>query len=288
MRRFFPQSFEELLGVVSELSSGRDAVAVQAGHFLLSHDEARDRLIPCIDSELVEQRYSEISAEVGRFPTLTWGLGVELLRSLCKVKTRRILTVVNDWQYVPKSVDRGGFYRTQKGLPVAYEGMLKGKGPIEVLRPADLGFKTGTGLFFSERTLRNQYVRFAKKLAAAGGLPNINGNGRCSIMSALGRKQEVYCPGHEADCAQEIAELVRQVVAIGGHRLFVNFFPLMCKDFVEQGVELAGSLVRQNGSASAQTAVLSVGMPASGIRDVEDLFTACECFLHTWGDGSDA
>lgn len=276
--RYHPRTEQNLATLVEEATRGARSVVIQAGHFLLHYDAQLDRLLPCIAEELSEPRHDRFRHEAGEFPLLTWALGLELLASIPRV-AKHVMTVVNDWQYVPKGIDRKRFYATYRRLPASYREMLDNVGgSVNLLTPP---INASTHPFFGEMNLRNQYKRTVERLIKSGTLPpnsEVRSHGAdlvCNLRDWLGREQEVYCSNKTGDCAAEIAQMLRVARTKVGCDCFINFYPAVCQNLVEAGTELGEHLLR-NGIPT----VLNVGFPSSAVATRDDLLAGCECALH--------
>jgi len=275
VKRLYPPSLDELKKVVADHARDASCVAVQAGHFLVYYDHTEDQLLPCVASELNGPRHDLIKNEVGHFPLLTWQIGLEILSSI-PAPRKHIMTIVNDWQYLPKNVDRSRFYEKHQRIPTSYQTVLEQRKDVQLLRPPRLRKALYTGDFFSEQTLRNQYRRHVTELIAQGKLPSnfeVTKNGEtisCSLVDAVGNKQEIYCTGKGENCTHEVAELIHAVSSLSRCDVFVNLFPLVCKKYVETGTELSFELFRPQ-----LKRVINVGMQASQVLDVTQLLLDC-------------
>lgn len=285
VKRVFPANFEELKGLVSEASSGAKSIAVQAGHFLVYYDHTEDQLLPCVASELNGPRHEIISSEVGQFPLLTWEIGIDLLRGFPSNIKKQILIVANDWQYLPKGIDRFRFYSRYPSIFGAYQELLNSEPEISLITPKSLGMGKETNQFFSEVSLRNQYNRNVLKYVDSPESRDrieskIGKEGlECSLIDVLGRQQQIYCAGKEASCTHEIAELTRQIVSLGENDVFINLYPIVCKEYVEAGIELSIEL-----KAVENQTVISVGMVSSGVSNRNELFKASNYAQHQASD----
>lgn len=280
IERTYPKSMEDLLSAIARHADGAESVAVQAGHFLVYYDHTEDQLLPCVREELKSPRHAVITNSVGVFPFLTWQLGLDILRST-SARRKSILTVVNDWQYLPDHVDRARFYARHDKLFPSYADALAKQADVGLLTQRELGFKVKTGIWFSEVSLRNQYKRQVSKMLKAGSLPasaQFSENGdtvSCSLVDAVGRHQEIYCTGKRPTCTQEIAELVRQVCVQGQFSLLINLYPLVCKQYVQAGTELCADLI---GPGSCR--VLNIGMLSSNVTRTPDILAHAEMTFH--------
>jgi len=282
--RTHPRTFDELLNLVKDAAQGAQSLVIQAGHFLLYYDIVEDRLLPCISSELTSPRHELLRHEAGEFPLLTWQLGLELLNSL-SAASRHVMVVVNDWQYLPKDIDRRRFYESFRHLPESYIDALNNyEGCLSLLEPPQ---GTGTRPFYGEMNLRNQYRKTVERLIADGNLPaeailkQDSDELVCSLPDAVGRTWEVYCSNKTGDCAAEIAQMLNLAVQQTGCDCFINIYPAVCRDFVERGTELGNDLLR-NGLPN----VINIGFPTNGVESRADLLTSCEVAWHRFTDVS--
>ena len=280
-QRLYPRSIDELKAIVNKYSQGAKSIACQAGHFLVYYDHTEDLLLPGIAEELDGPRHEMIKQEIGHFPELTWGIGLDLLSSVL-VKKKYIFTVVNDWQYIPKSVDKSHFYENYNRLPQSYQSLLHQYGTgTHLLKPRIKSNGLETGDFFSEQVLRNQYTKHVKSLVKRNQLPKgaeIEVNGEelsCSLFDTLGRKEEVYCTGKRPNCTHEVAEMLHRVSHLSDCSVIINIYPLVCKKYVEAGSELSHNLFLQKLSL-----VVNIGMPSSHIYNRDNLLHNCSVTIH--------
>lgn len=276
--RLHPRTTEALTALAVDAARGATSVVVQAGHFLLYYDIVEDRLLPCVAGELTSPRHELVRREAGEFPLLSLKLGLEVLAAI-PARSRSLMIVVNDWQYLPKEIDRRRFYETFKRLPAGYEAALdRYRGKIDLLVPPK---GAGTTPFFGEMNLRNQYRKNVERLMESRSLPESAiveqgpGGVVCSLSDAVGRRREVYCSSKTGDCAGEIAQMLRSARELAACDCFINFYPAVCRDFVESGTEIGEDLL---GNRIAR--VLNIGLPTSGVETAEDLLTACEVAWH--------
>ena len=193
------------------------------------------------------------------------------------------MIVVNDWQYLPKGVKRSDFYARQGGwLPESYQDALTGKSAsVSLLKPNPVKNGISTAPFFGEMNLRNRYKRVTKKMIDSGRLPpsaivQKTATGvSCSFPSLSGGMLEIYCSGKTGDCTAEIAEMLLEANKKSGATCFVNLYPNVCKDFVEEGtnrsINLFGNPIRT---------VLNLGFPSSGIFTESQLIQGCGASHH--------
>lgn len=281
-KRSYPRSFETLATLVGEATKGAESVAMQAGHFLVYYDHTEDQLLPCVASEISGPRHEIIRNEVGHFPLLTWDMGVKLLAAV-PAKRKHALVLVNDWQYLPSGVDRGRFYEKFNRLPQAYRRVLDQTGDsVALLRPPRLRKALHTGDFFSEQTLRNQYGKHVKQLIAEKSLPpnaELLADGdslSCNLVDAVGRRQEIYCAGKSENCTHEVAELLYSVHEITACDMFINIFPLVCKEYVEAGTELNYGLFQTHIGN-----VINIGMVATGAMSFDQLLDSAQVVVQS-------
>jgi hypothetical protein len=260
---------------------------MQAGHFLLYYDKETGKIIPCIPEALNDPRHAGIRADYGQFPIITWRLGLRLLDSLV-ASAKRIMIAVNDWQYLEKGCNRADFYAQQKKLPGSYEQeLVRYSKDISLFQPKPLKSGDSTRPFFGEMNLRNRFQRHVSKLMKSGKLPSSvihhssNGMVTCSFPDLAGIQREVYCSGKSGDCAGEIAEMIHEASKHSGVTCFINLYPLVCREFVELGSQLAVELL----SSSCKT-VLNLGFQSTAVRDEDQLIATTEATLHRWPDSS--
>ena len=146
--------------------------------------------------------------------------------------SRYMLTIVNDWQYVPSGADRMKFYADFANLPISFvdEARSAQNEGVKLLTPSGPSGFTALRPYFSERSLRNQYNRRVKRLIKQGALPgdvelNLSEDGAtCSLLEVMGRKREVYCSSKDADCSSEVAELIYETFALVECDTFINLY----------------------------------------------------------------
>ncbi len=282
-KTIFPDSIEELIQSVCQYAATAKpkSVAVQAGHFLLYYDHTEDQLLPCIRQELTGPRFDHVGETAGEFPLLTWQLGLELMDML-EAEQKSMLSVVNDWQYLPAEADRTDFYKNHPDLFASYQKLLDEHKKIYLLTSKLLDKKTRTGVWFSEVSLRNQFNRIIAKKLKNGELKGEkyiiqkdNGNHlTCSLVDAIGQEQQIYCAGKRGNCTHELAEMNRQVLDLGKFDLFINFYPLVCKSYVQTGTDWAYELFLDN------QYTINIGMPSTSVYSKKDLLQNCEITFH--------
>jgi len=283
LTRHFPKDYESLQRLVHRAVRDADTVVMQAGHFLLYYDQETGKILPCIPEALGDPRHAAIRADYAQFPIITWGLGLRLLASL-STSTKRIMAVVNDWQYLPKSANRADFYAAHGRLPKSYEEELgRYSSTITLFEPKRSKTGVATAPFFGEMNLRNRYQRHVSKLIAAEKLPRgavlqTRKNAVfCSLPDLAGVHKEVYCFGKTGDCAGEIAEMIYEASSRGGATSVINLYPLVCREFVEFGSQLAIDLL-----GSTCKTVLNLGFQSTAITDCNQMIETTEATLHQW------
>lgn len=280
--RQFPNDRHALIESIKRETSGSRVVAIHAGHFLLHYDEEERRLIPCIASEMSSPRYDGIREVLAEFPLLSWRLACGIAESLPDA-ARYMLTIVNDWQYVPSGADRRKFYEDFANLPASFidEARSAQNEGIKLLTPKGPSGFSASQPYFSERSLRNQYNRRVKRLIKQHALPsdvelNLGDDGAtCNLLDVMGRKREVYCSSKDADCSSEVAELIYQTFSLVKCDTFINLYPAVCKEYVEPGSELPKRLF-----GTGVSCVINLALPATGIADERALFDGAEIAIH--------
>ena len=278
-KKIFPDTVYDLLQIVSDYTKDCKSAAVQAGHFLVYYDHTENMLLPCVKDELKGPRFNYIGESVGQFPLLTWEIGIELISNL-PLNRKSLLTVVNDWQYLPHEIDRMSFYKSYDKYFDSYNKLTPTSSEISFLSQSDLGMKTKTGVWFSEVSLRNQFNRTINKKIKREELDDKyiiemnNNNLSCSLVDAVGKKQQIYCAGKRGNCTHELAELNRQVLAVGKYNVFINLYPLVCKNYIQTGTDWAYELFLDN------QITINIGMPSSFVKSKSDLLKNCEVTIH--------
>lgn len=280
--RHHPRSRAELIDLIADVLGDAQVAVAQAGHFLLYQEEGADRAVPCISSELTEERYADLSREHGHFPQLSWSLGRSVLEAL-SLRERYLLVLVNDWQYVPDPRARDRFYREHCSLPrpyIAAAGEASTDG-VQLLTPRGRSDFSTADPFFSERVLRNQFHRRLKKLVSGGRLPpgaevTVDPDGaKCSLVDIMGERREIYCSSKSADCASEVAQMIDECHQITGCDTFINFAPTVCRQFVELGSELSPRIF-----GTPVGRVLNVSLPTIRVHSEQDLLAEAELTVH--------
>jgi hypothetical protein len=280
LSRHYPETFEELQSLVAKAASGARSVVMQAGHFLLMHHPVTGQIVPCIASKAKSSDF--VTNAYGHFPLLTWHLGARLLASLPANVEKRLMVVVNDWQYLSESGDRADFYANYGRLPSEYTDILLEYPEIGVLEPRSIKTGVSTRPFFGEMNLRNQYRRHVEKLIKRGDLPpkarvsEKDGEITCSLPTgAVGEDREVYCSKRSADCAAQIDEMLHFARLEVACDCYINLYPAVCSAFVEYGTLLSESLLRND-----LPVVLNLGFPSTEVASEEELLADCQGMLH--------
>ena len=219
----------------------------------------------------------------GTFPLITWNLGLDLLNHL-SCERRMIMTVVNDWQHVPKGIPRQTFYQTHKQLPSSYLAALEASHkPVELLQPPRKASGHCTRPFFSEMNQRNQFRTRVKTMLTKSLLPSMVSitHGRegvvCSLPdgSAHNQGRAFYCTGKSPDCAAQIAQMLSHAHELSGCDGFINIYPLVCRTYVEGGTELAFDLFK-----TRIPVVVNIGLPSSRASSLTASLRQCEVSIH--------
>jgi len=235
--RYHPRTVDEIRKLVADLCQVEQSILLQAGHFLLFYDEESKLTHACIANP-DSPKSNDILQAFGHFPLLTWELGIDILNRI-PCSTKEILLLVNDWQYLPKEVQRNEFYSDNPDIPNAFKEALEQNQDISLLKPEINGEKSITGSFFGEMNLRNRYKKRISRLIRSNAMPtgadpSLEGDHITCTMSLSGEQPtEIYCSGKSADCTAEVAELLLQVSAYRPDTIFINMYPLVCRDFVE-------------------------------------------------------
>ncbi len=281
--RHFPRNVNDLKAVIKDATVGATRIVAQAGHFLLYYDSVEDQVLPCISSELTSPRHELLRREVGEFPHLSWRTALEVLGGL-PASEKAVMVVVNDWQYLPEGVDRNRFYGRYRRLPEQYQDTLIAQSGGLAHLPSPPTFATYP--FFGEKLLRNRYHREVKRLMRSGALPadaTIESGEDvtvCSLPDVLGRRLEIYCSSTTGDCAAEVSMMIREARDLSGCDTFIDFYPIVCKHFVERGTELADRLF-----GTGVETVLNIGLQARGVQSEADMLVGAEVCVHRFSGG---
>jgi len=277
-----PRDKQELMSIIKQAVSGCKSVAIQAGHFLLYYDVTEDLLLPVVADELNGPRHKIIKEEVGYFPIFSWGLANDILSSFGKHCNLSTLTIVNDWQFLPKGVDVRRFYNEHPDLPQSFVDIQDEQtDKFNHLKPELSDGVMPTGAYFSESVLRNQFGEHVSSIINEGRLPDSakavsNGeNIQCVLTDAVGKENEVYCSSKHSNCTQEIAEAVFQMKNIYGCDGFINLHPQVCREYVNAGTELCSELF-----GCGPKVVVNVGLITRGVLEEGDLFRQVSVSIH--------
>ncbi|MCU1276010.1 MAG: hypothetical protein JWO48_3441, partial [Bryobacterales bacterium] len=243
----YPKDFAALRTLALQAAQGARTVVMQAGHFLLFSDETTGEILPCLEEYMAAPHNAARREDYAQFPILTWRLGLRLLESL-SAPDKRVMVVVNDWQYVAPDSDRAEFYANHKRLPDSYIAELKRyASTITLFEPANRK-RNSTYPFFGESNLRNRYKRHVEKLIRHNRLPvqairdSKDGIAVCSLPNPHGQIEEIYCSSGTGDCAGEIAEMIYDANERAGATCFINLYPVVCKAYAVRGSRLAVDL----------------------------------------------
>jgi hypothetical protein len=251
------KALTKIYSIINDSVKKDSALIIQAGHFLLLYDKHNDKIIPGIYSHMKKANFDEqLCEEYGLFPLLTWEIAIKLLGEF-QVTNKRLLVLVNDWQYLKHLKNRRHeFYNHYSKLPDEYNIMMEKAGLTDsiILRPPA---KTKTGKYYSEIYLRNKFQWSIKKMGKTVNLrkPSLK-------LEATG----AFCG--RPNCTAEVAQLISDAALAYDNSdiCFVNFYPLMCKNFVEEGTKLAFKLF-----GLKKLNVLNIGVPNIGIKTINDV-----------------
>jgi len=266
--------------VLHHVSSIEGRVVIQAGHFLLLGDPQSDRCVPGICEEVegngqVDASYLRgVRARIGVFPLGTWRLGTRLVDQLRKKGTGAFLTtIVNDWQYLPRSrpgeatARRRLFYDRQRDPLPSYFRVLQTHG-LDSAAIASIGTHR---VFLSEYWLRRRLERHLKAIKRANGVgsgqlhweKNREGNSCLMLDEPDGKKCVLECG--QSDCAGEVMEML-YLCAIKGFRNVVSFVPAECERPVNEGTRRAMTLFEL-----ADFHVTNITLSCTGEQSLEEV-----------------
>jgi hypothetical protein len=252
------QELREVIG--RELpDAGLGELVIMGGHFMLFEDDATGRLVPgIIEEQRGDVMRRRVAGRVGVFPGYTWRLSADLARSYTDAGTAiRLLLLVNDWQYVPKtdrpaSELRAEFFAGFTALPDDYLSALAEAG----LSPDVVLPSRKHPLAFPETWLKYRFQKAADKFVKQGllekrfldsGEESGEESGRVSgrdtevaFLDAEGNYRTLISCGITG-CAGEITEMISEVHR-AGHRSILIFAPGECLVPVQTGVEIALNL----------------------------------------------
>jgi hypothetical protein len=256
-------------------------IVVQAGHFLLYQQECGGPAVPCVADTEADGANTQIYNELGRFPDLSWALASHCISSV-RAGAVYFVVLVNDWQYVLESKARADFYANGPQLPGSYIRCANAfPDGVQLLTPNGPSSFFASNPFFSEQALRSKFKRRVRQLIDHNAMPSdidladVDGITSCNLIDALGQKREIYCSTKQADCAAEMAQLVVDAHELVACDTLVNFYPRVCKQFVEFGSELAPRIFGTNIKK-----ILNVALPANRVSTESDLFEGVEVAMH--------
>ena len=257
------EAITKIYKIINKFKKKDSALIIHAGHFLLLYDKQSDKIVPGIYSNMKKANYSEqLCEEMGLFPILTWEIAVKILNKF-HVTNKRLLVIVNDWQYLKHLKNRRyEFYNLFPKLPDEYSKLLKNAGLKDsvILAPPD---KANTGKYYSEIYLRNKFQWSIKKIGK-----------KINLRKPSFKLEETGTFCGRPNCTAEVAQLVADAASAYDHSdvSFVNFYPLTCKNFVEEGTKLAYKLF-----GLKKLNVLNIGVPNIGIKTVKDVADKMIC-----------
>lgn len=275
-----PSSYIELQNLINSYVCKSDSLAVQCGHFLLAADFGGENIVPIIDEELPLGICEDFRVRVGRFPLISYQIGAKLLSNI-QVPTKKLLTVVNDWQFPPRGSDRFDFYRQHAGLFSSYQEISEGHN-LSHLSPADIGYSPKTGIWFSEMSLRNSYKRQLQKLQKANkqktNFQEILKNGNIPANSNDTGQTEInwLCNANlQATCAQEIVELLRQILLVAQFTVFINIYPLQCRLHMANASAIFNKLYANNKSKC----IIHIGLPSTDVPNEREIWRGSDVMI---------
>ncbi|MGN9788364.1 LPD16 domain-containing protein [Nonomuraea sp. ZG12] len=243
------QELREVIG--RELpGAGLGELVIMGGHFMLFEDDATGRLVPgIIEEQRDDIMRRRVAGRVGVFPGYTWRLAADLARAYTDAGAAiRLLLLVNDWQYVPKtdrpaSALRAEFFEGFTALPAGYLSALDEAG----LSPDVVLPSRKHPLAFPETWLKYRFQKAADKFVKQGLLEkrflDAGESGRdteVAFLDAEGNYRTLISCGITG-CAGEITEMISEVHR-AGHRSILIFAPGECLVPVQTGVEIALNL----------------------------------------------
>jgi hypothetical protein len=216
-----------------------------------------------------------VAGRVGIFPGYTWRLSADLARSYTEAGTAiRLLLLVNDWQYVPRtdrpaSALRAEFFAGFTTLPDDYLSALAEAG----LSPDVVLPSRKHPLAFPETWLKYRFQKAADKFVKQGllekrFLDSGEESGRdteVAFLDAEGNYRTLISCG-VTGCAGEITEMISEVHR-AGHRSILIFAPGECLLPVRTGVEIALSLYDLRGMR-----VVIAAPGGSGEMSVDEIY----------------
>jgi hypothetical protein len=279
--RRYPGSARELNDTMQDFLRDSAVVVAQAGHFLLYQKEPGDPAVPCVANAEGRDEHGWIYEELGRFPDLSWELATRTIGAFRSDRTY-FLVLVNDWQYVLNAAARSEFYARNARLPGTYVSCAAKLGnEVRLLTPTGPSDFFALAPYFSEQALRSKFKRRVRRLIDHNGMPpdvelsGSDGLTSCNLIDALGEKREIYCSSKQADCAAEMAQLVVDAHDLVACDTLVNFYPRVCKQFVEFGSEIAPRIF-----GTDIKKIVNIALPANRVSTEDDLFEGAEVAMH--------
>lgn len=205
MQKEITEQFNDWDAVIDKivLQINRDSrkILIQAGHFSVLFNE-QGKLIPAIPEEITDLRLKEFvqnSNYMSDFPLTTFGQGMYLASILKKSREVKFAFIVNDWQWVNKSlylskINRREFFKSGS-LPQTYQHIFE-EYSFETKDIIRANHFAENGIYFSEHKLRKSN---RKKIS------------NCSPNS----------------CAVEYIPFLHEM--LNGFDGFVSFIPAACK-----------------------------------------------------------
>jgi hypothetical protein len=254
------------------LEQNQGPVAIQAGHFQVEVDPRTNLVYSAVSEELVYKQapkaiIESVRERIGIFPMATFGLAIELTQQLKRAgREVKILTLVDDLTASMRRSAQGAdqarkrFYQGYPGTLHVYERLLREQGldPQEIL----IGINPKQTLV-SETWLRRK--RFKARLERGTKLEQ---NELIKSEDGTFTLEGLSCPimtQGQATCAGEVCELHMQLHE-KGFRTLVNFYPQVCRGFVEASFEVADRLWGLDGYRSFE-----IGLLGSGAQTFDEL-----------------
>jgi len=241
-------------------------IVIQCGHFMLQCDGRT--VYPCVPEEmerigLPATRVQAVRETVGMFPLETLRLGIELARR-ARLSNREALltTLVQDWDASMRlwpqgqAAGREHYFRTTGSIP-SYEEALVATG----FGGADfLHMWRRHPCFISEIWLRHRFEKRMSHVRRERDVPTT-----FAIETPDGGSCPVLTDGR-TNCAGEVAEF-QLGLHQRGVKLFINFYPLMCRGYVRASGTVAAEVAGQELGMT----VVHVGFPLTGQKTADDL-----------------
>ncbi len=269
------QELREVIG--RELpGAGLGELVIMGGHFMLFEDDATGRLVPgVIEEQRDDTMRRRVAGRVGIFPGYTWRLSADLARAYTEAGTAiRLLLLINDWQYVPRTDRPAGELRAEffagfTALPDDYLSALTEAG----LSPDVVLPSRKHPLAFPETWLKYRFQKAADKFVKQGLLEKrfldsgaeSGRESEVTFLDAEGNYRTLISCG-VTGCAGEITEMISEVHR-AGHRSILIFAPGECLLPVRTGVEIALSLYDLRGMR-----VVIAAPGGSGEMSVDEIY----------------